>query len=78
MEIKGIVKPNFVTSGENLWLYRNNHLSCVINIDRTFFGRDWCVRHGMKKTEEVVAENGERFDIYERKNELICAIPAVA
>lgn len=65
------------TAGYNdeLMIYRNGSLTDIIHIDRTFYGPEWNQNHGMIIVETVETENGERFDIWRKGNELACAIP---
>ena len=60
---------------ENLWIYRNGHLTGHISIDRKYGGVDWNERHGMSPVYEVVADNGEKFTIW-KSERYINAIPA--
>ncbi len=75
MTKKAIIKKSYAL-GESLWIYSNNHLCQVINIDRTYAGREWCERKNMIITETITAENGETFSIYRKKDVLVSAIPA--
>lgn len=46
-----------------------------LNIDRTYYGPEWCEKHGMKIVENITADNGETFNVWKKGYELACAIP---
>ena len=46
-----------------------------IAIDRTYYGPEWNANHGMVVTETVEADNGEKFDIWRKADELVSATP---
>lgn len=61
---------------EHLWIFRGGYVAESINIDRTYGALDWCIRHKLKNTRTVTAENGEKFCIFKREKLFACAIPA--
>lgn len=69
------VKKTYFDGGEELMIYRNGSLTELISIDRTFYGPEWNEKHGMVITETVDADNGEKFDVWRRKDELVGATP---
>ena len=69
------MKERIEYRNNSLWIYRNGYLYLHVSVDSTFYGLDWCIRHGMKPEEKVTADNGKNYDIW-RSKEYVAAIPA--
>lgn len=62
--------------GEELRISRNGCTMELVSIDRTYYGPEWCQNHGMRVTETITADTGEKFDIWRLEGKLVCAIPS--
>ena len=60
---------------DDLRIFRNGQTTDIISIDRTYYGREWCEKHGMVITETVEADSGEMFEIWRLERRMVCAIP---
>ena len=60
---------------QNLRVTYDGAMVVHYHIDRTYYGPEWCQKHGMVITDTIEADNGEKFDIWRRGNESVCAIP---
>jgi len=60
---------------QDLRVYGDGYLLYSMTVDRTYYGPEWCKKHGMVIADTVEADNGETFNIWRKADELICAIP---